>query len=122
MIAVLCLMVTTVYAEYSLKSQSEIIGVWDVQAESPKLDGVKRALETEWEFKQDGTFIGKSKDFRAAQGVLTSQLKYSVENGKIRKQLRPGSSKYEECSVIEKEGADMILKCRNLYFFLTKKQ
>ncbi len=116
-----CLMVFSVFAEYPLKDNSEIIGVWKMEAESPALDGVKRKLEAEWEFKQDGTFIGRSKDFRAS-GALTSKLNYAVEDGKIIKQLRPGSSKNEACTVIEKEGMKMILKCRTLYFFLTKQQ
>ena len=120
MIAVACLMVSTVYAEYLLKDNSEIVGVWDVVAEAPSLDGVKRELDSIWEFKKNGALISKSKDYRAGSGTLSSKLKYRVENGKVMKEIRPG--KYESCTVIEKEGTDMILKCRNLYFFLTKQQ
>jgi hypothetical protein len=47
-------------------------------------------------------------------------IKYSVENGEIKKQTTPGREKYESCKVVEKEGSKMILKCTYLYFFLTK--
>lgn len=109
---------TTVRAEYLLQDETEIIGTWKVNYESPKLDGVKRELQTTWQFDKGGVMTSKSKDYRASKGALTSQLKYSVKDGKILKETRPG--KYEECVVTEKEGNDMVVRCRNLYFFLTK--
>jgi hypothetical protein len=47
-------------------------------------------------------------------------IKYAIENGDIKKQTKPGQEKYESCSVVEKEGSKMILKCSFLYYFLTK--
>jgi hypothetical protein len=48
-------------------------------------------------------------------------IKYSVENGVIKKQVTPGREKYEDCSVLEMEGSNMILKCKGLFFFMTRK-
>ena len=118
LIFTLCLPISTVSAEYALENNSEILGLWTVDAESPKLNGFKRALNQEWEFKQNGEIVSTSIDTRANSSISVT-LKYWVENGKIRKETRPG--KTEICTVVEKEGPGMILYCRNLYFFLTKK-
>lgn len=106
------------YAEYPLADNSEIVGVWTVDAESPKLDGPKTSLEQRWEFKTDGVIVSTSTDPRASSSFPVN-LKYWVEDGKIKKEIRPG--KTEMCTVVEKEGPKMTLYCRNLYFFLTKK-
>lgn len=108
--------VSSISAEYVLSDNSEILGVWSVDAEAPKLDGPKRLLQQDWEFKRDGTLKSIAKDFRGNADV---KLKYQIENGKIIKEIRPG--KNETCTVTEKEGNTMVLHCRNLYFFLTKK-
>jgi exopolysaccharide biosynthesis protein len=48
-------------------------------------------------------------------------LNYSIENGKLVKQAAPGRSKMEACEAVEKNGNQMVLKCTNIYFFMTKK-
>ena len=47
-------------------------------------------------------------------------IKYAVENGAIKKQTKLGQEKYESCSVVEKDGSKMILKCQFMYYFLAK--
>ncbi len=104
-----------VLAEYTLEDNSEIVGVWTVDAESPSLDSPKRSLNQEWEFKKNGAIVSTSTDPRAKASFPVT-LKYWVEDGKIKKEIRPG--KTEMCTVVEKEGPGMTLYCRNLYFFL----
>ena len=50
------------HAEVSLKDNSEILGKWKVTAESSKLDGEKKPLIVEWDFKSDGTLETKATD------------------------------------------------------------
>lgn len=111
----------TANAEILLKDNSEILGKWNLYAESPKLDGEKKALSIEWDFKSDGMLNTKSIDTFGRTKTFEVALKYSVEDGAIKKQATPGREKYESCKVVEKSGSDMILKCTYLYFFLTKK-
>jgi hypothetical protein len=108
-------------ADVSLKDKSEILGKWNLYAEAIKLDGEKKEITVEWDFKDDGTLqttatdsVGRTSEFKAA-------LKYSVEDGVLKKQTTPGREKYESCRVVEKDGANMVLKCKYLFFFLTKK-
>ncbi|MDO9169647.1 MAG: hypothetical protein Q7U18_11270 [Methylobacter sp.] len=108
-------------AEVVLKDSSEILGEWNLYAEAAKLDGEKKAVKIEWEFKKDGTLQTTSTDSVGRTKEMKIAIKYSVENGEIKKQTTPGREKYESCKVVEKEGSNMILKCTYLYFFLTKK-
>ncbi|WP_432741639.1 hypothetical protein ABXJ76_15265 [Methylobacter sp. G7] len=108
-------------AEVALKDSSEILGEWNLYAEAAKLDGEQKAVKIEWEFKKDGTLQTTSTDSVGRTKEMKIAIKYSVENGEIKKQTTPGREKYESCKVVEKEGSNMILKCTYLYFFLTKK-
>jgi len=104
-------------------TQSDILGSWSVDKESINLDGSSyKKLETTWIFKNDGTMVGISVDSQAHArvGKFRAVLKYRMEDGKLIKQASPGRSKEETCIAIEKEGPKMILKCRNIYFFMTK--
>lgn len=112
---------TFAYADVALKDNSEIVGHWSVVAESLKLDGEKKFIKSSWEFKNDGTLISVSTDSLGRTKEMTVTVKYTVEDGVIKKQLSPGREKYESCSVAQKEGSDMVLKCTNLFLFLTKK-
>ncbi len=107
-------------ADVQLKDKSEILGKWNLYAEATKLDGEQQAVRTEWEFKADGALLTTSTDPRGRTKEMKIAIKYSVENGAIKKQTTPGREKYESCKVVEKEGSKMILKCTYLYFFLTK--
>ncbi|CCE22218.1 hypothetical protein [Methylotuvimicrobium alcaliphilum] len=115
------LLAFAVNAEVLLKDQSEILGKWNLYAEAAKLEGEKKDLSIEWDFKSDGVLNTKSIDTFGRTKTFEVALKYSVEDGMIRKQSTPGREKYESCKVIEKSGSDMILKCTYLFFFLTKK-
>ena len=107
-------------AEVALKDNSEILGKWNLYAESPKLDGEKKNVTVEWDFKADGVLQTTATDSVGRTKEMKIAIKYSVENGEIKKQTVPGREKYESCKVVEKEGSKMILKCTYLYFFLTK--
>jgi len=108
-------------ADVALKDNSEILGKWNLYAEAAKLDGEKKALTVEWDFKEDGTLQTTSTDSVGRTSEFKVALKYSVANGVIKKQATPGREKYESCRVVEKDGSKMVLKCTYLYFFLTKK-
>jgi len=110
----------TVFAEVTLKNESEILGKWKLYAEAAKLDGEKKSLISEWEFRPDGILQTTATDTRGRTKEMIIDLKYSVENGDIKKQTSPGREKYESCNVIEKNSSGMVLKCLYLYYFLTK--
>ncbi len=109
------------HADVALKDNSEILGKWSVNAEALKIDGEKKTIVSSWEFKNDGTLQSVSTDSLGRTKEMTVSVKYTVEEGVIKKQLSPGREKYESCSVAQKEGTSMILKCTNLFLFLTKK-
>lgn len=108
------------HADVVLKDKSEILGKWKVTAEAAKLDGEKKNVIVEWEFQSDGVLQTIATDAGGRTNEMHIPVKYSVENGVIKKQVSPGREKFEDCKVIEKNGAEMILKCPFLYFFLTK--
>ncbi|OAI21561.1 hypothetical protein A1359_19250 [Methylomonas lenta] len=108
-------------AEVKLEDNSKILGKWVVTAEALGLDREKKALHVTWEFQKDGTLVTTGEDARSGIGSMNIPIKYSVADGVIKKQTAPGREKYEECAVVEIEGNDMILKCKFLYFFLTRK-
>lgn len=109
------------HADVMLKDNSEILGHWVVNAESLKIDGEKKLIKSAWNFKNDGTLTAVSTDSLGRTSEMTVVVKYSIEDGVIKKQLSPGREKYETCAVVQKEGTDMVLKCTNLFLFLTKK-
>ena len=108
------------HAEVALNDNSEILGKWNVYAEATKLDGEKKAIMVEWDFKADGTLQTKATDSRGRTKEMKIAIKYAVENGEIKKQTKPGQEKYETCKVVEKEASNMVLKCQFLYYFLSK--
>ncbi len=108
------------HADVVLKDKSEILGKWKVTAEAAKLDGEKKNVIVEWEFQSDGVLQTIATDAGGRTNEMHIPVKYSVENGVIKKQVSPGREKFEDCKVIEKNGSEMILKCPFLYFFLTK--
>ena len=107
-------------ADVQLKDNTEILGKWNLHDEAVSLTSPKKAVTQEWEFKEDGTLISSASDVAGRISALKIALKYSIENGEIKKQSAPGREKYESCKVIEKEGSNMIFKCA-YFFFLTKK-
>ena len=107
-------------ADVELKSNSEILGKWKLYAEATKLDGEQKTVTIEWDFKDNGVLKQTATDSVGRTKEMKIDIKYVVENGDIKKQTKPGQEKYESCSVVEKEGSKMILKCPFLYYFLTK--
>jgi hypothetical protein len=110
----------SVNAEVALKDASEISGKWKLYAEAAKLDGEKKLVIVEWEFKPDGVLKTTATDAGGRTKEMIIDLKYSVENGSIKKQASPGREKYETCHVVEKDNNGMVIKCLYLYYFLTK--
>ncbi|MGY6274357.1 lipocalin family protein [Methylomonas sp. MgM2] len=112
------------FSEEIQLSQADLLGTWQIDKESVNRDGSDaRGLNTQWTFRQDGTMEGVSQesDAHARVDSLRAVLNYSVENGKLIKQAAPGRSKMETCAAVEKEGNKMVLQCRSVYFFMTKK-
>lgn len=105
-------------------TEADLLGAWQVDSESINADGSNaKALSTVWTFQKDGRMEGYSTDSNqhARISELRSSLQYSLEDGKIVKQVSPGRSKMETCIAVAKEGAKMTLQCNRLYFFMTKK-
>ena len=107
-------------ADVALKNASDILGRWKLTAEATKIDGEKKAVQVEWDFKDDGVLQTTATDSVGRTKEMKIAVKYAVENGVIKKQTKLGQEKYESCKVIEKEGANMVLKCTFLFYFLTK--
>ena len=104
-------------------TESDILGSWQIEKESINRDGSgSKALNTVWTFNNDGTMVGESIDSQRHARVEKFRivLKYRIENGKLIKQV-PGRSKEETCIAEEKDDSNMLLKCKNIYFFMTKK-
>ncbi|MEF3077267.1 hypothetical protein V2P20_19730 [Methylobacter sp. Wu1] len=108
-------------ADVQLKNKSEILGKWDLYAEAIKLNGEKKKITVEWDFKEDGTLETTATDSVGRTPEFKANLKYFVEDGVLKKQSTPGREKYESCKVVEKDNSNMVLKCTYLFFFLTKK-
>lgn len=121
MILIAVFFASTSSAEVLLKDNTEILGSWSLYAEAAKLEGEKKKLDVQWDFKKDGVLQTKAIDSFGRTKSFEVTLKYSIEDGNIKKQSVPGREKYETCKVIEKSDSDMILKCTYLFFFLTKK-
>lgn len=107
-------------AEVKLEDNSKLLGKWQVTHEAIALDREKKALHVTWEFQKDGTLITTGEDARSGVGQMNIPIKYSVTDGVIRKQIMPGREKYEDCKVVELSDKDMTLKCKFLYFFMTR--
>ena len=107
-------------AEVDLKDNSEILGRWKLYAEAAKLDGEKKPVQVEWDFKENGVLQTTATDSVGRTKEMKIAIKYFVENGEIKKQTKLGQEKYESCKVVEKEGSNMTLKCTFLFYFLTK--
>ncbi|MGR9037574.1 MAG: hypothetical protein ACU83O_13470 [Gammaproteobacteria bacterium] len=108
-------------AEIKLKDNSEILGKWKLTAEAAKLDGEKKNVDIEWDFTNDGILHTKATDTLGRTKEMNIEVKYYVEDGAIFKEVSPGRGKYESCTVVDKNDANMTIKCTFLYFFLTKK-
>lgn len=80
----------------------------------------EKKVIVEWDFKPGGVLETTATDAGGRTLEMHIPIKYSVENGIIKKQVSPGREKFEDCKVVEKNGSEMIIKCQFLYFFLTK--
>jgi len=107
-------------AEVKLEDNSKILGKWRVTHEALALDREKKTLHVTWEFQKDGTLVTTGEDARSGIGEMNIPIKYSVVDGVIKKQTSPGREKYEDCAVVELSDKDMTLKCKFLYFFMTR--
>lgn len=121
-IAVLAMSASLVQAAENfikLESEESILGKWKLYAEAPALHKEKKSVNIDWIFKKGGVLQTSATDSRAT-GSMAINVKYSIEDGAIRKQISPGREKYETCNVISLEEKEMVLKCKYLYFFLKK--
>lgn len=102
-----------------LEDESKILGKWKLHAESAALHKEKKQVDNVWDFRKGGILAAVSKDKRMTS-TNEVKVKYSIENGIIKKQSQPGREKYENCKVVKLEGKDMTLHCKYLYYFFTK--
>lgn len=108
-------------------NQSDILGGWNVnwEANNPKGDGaiILSAIKTTWVFNADGLMTNSSVNSNPGAVVsnFSATLKYRIEEGKLIKQVAPGRSTEDSCTVVEMNGSDLLLKCRFRYYSLTKK-
>ncbi len=103
-----------------LEDNSTILGKWKVTAEAPARHKTKTPLNIHWEFKPDGTLFTTAKDARNRTGSMSITVNYSIEDGVIKKQMKPGSEKTETCKVVDQDKKSMVLHCKYLYFFLER--
>lgn len=108
-------------AEIKLQDNSKILGKWRVTGEALAIDKERKALNVSWEFQRDGTLMTVAEDSLGRTKEMDIAIKYRVEDGVIKKQSAPGREKYEDCAVIELDDKDMVLRCRSLFFFMTRK-
>jgi uncharacterized protein (TIGR03066 family) len=108
-------------ADFKLQDNSKLLGKWQVTAEALALDREKKPLHVTWEFQKDGTLMTTGEDARSGIGEVNIPIKYSVADGVIKKQITPGREKYEDCAVVEMDGKEMVLKCKFLFLFMTRK-
>jgi hypothetical protein len=125
----LLLLLTTVFITTSanakektipLEDSSKILGKWNLNYEAAALHKEKKKVNITWDFKKDGILNTAATDTRSRTGAMSINVKYSIEDGAIKKQSSPGREKYEMCRVVKLEDKDMVLHCQYLYFFLTR--
>lgn len=78
-------------------------------------------VQNEWNFRDNGILTSSVFDPKL-DGIKSVDVKYSIEDGAIKKQIQPGREPLETCLVVKLEDDDMILHCKYLYYFLTRKQ
>lgn len=98
-------------------TQKDIIGTWKVWAESHGKGKEKKNVSNTWEFNAAGVLRAISKDIRTE--TLDYSTTYKVENGVLSKEKMGRPGKYDHCN-IDLKGAEMVLECGNMYYFLTK--
>jgi len=103
-----------------LEDNSTILGKWKVTAEAAAMHKTKTPLNIRWHFKNNGMLLTEATDTRNRTGAMSINVKYSIENGVIKKQSNPGREKYEMCSVVDQAEKSMTLHCKYLYFFLER--
>ncbi len=103
-----------------LEDNSILLGHWSLYAETAALHKTKKMVQNEWIFKEDGTLTSIAFDPRL-DGKKAVNVKYSVENGVLKKQVQPGREKYETCKVVKLDDDNMTLHCRFLYYLLKRK-
>ena len=116
------LFTSSAYAEKTIKLEdnSAILGEWKLYAETPQLHLEKKMVQNEWNFRDNGILTSTAYDPRL-DGKKAVDVKYSIEDGVIKKQIQPGRDKVENCKVIKLEGDDMTLHCKYLYYLLKRK-
>jgi len=116
------LFASSAYAEKTipLEDNSLILGEWKLYAETPQLHLEKKMVKNEWNFRDNGILTSTAYDPRL-DGKKSVNVKYSVEDGVIKKQMQPGREKTENCKVVKLEGDDMVLHCKYLYYLLKRK-
>ncbi|MGH8558390.1 MAG: hypothetical protein ACRESZ_13190 [Methylococcales bacterium] len=109
-------------AEVALKSNADVIGVWNLDGSAKDLNEERRPAELTWEFKADGTFSISGYDKRLSGGNFSVSSSYEVKDGKIVADVVGLPGRKTTYTVIEKEANSMIIKQGiGEYMFFTKK-
>jgi len=105
----------------TLEDNSQVLGKWKIYAESPtKKKRDRKEVNIQWDFKNNGIIHAIATDTRGRTGQTSINIKYSIKNGMINKQLTPGSQRMEDCKVTKLDDNDMTLHCKFLYFYMKK--
>ncbi len=103
-----------------LDDNSTILGKWKLTAEAAAKHKTKTPLNIIWEFQKNGILNTQATDTRNRTGAMNINVKYSVKDGAIEKQFRPGTEKYETCHVTDFDNTSMVLHCKFLYYFMER--
>lgn len=103
-----------------LDDNSTILGTWKLTAEAAAKHKTKTPLNITWEFQKNGVLNTTATDARNRTGAMNINVKYSVKDGAIEKQFKPGIEKYETCRVTDFDNTSMVLHCKFLYYFMEK--
>ncbi|NOQ14883.1 MAG: hypothetical protein GQ583_10470 [Methyloprofundus sp.] len=102
-----------------LEDNSLILGEWKLYAETPQLHLEKKMVQNKWNFRNNGILTSTAFDPRL-DGIKAVDVKYSVEEGVIKKQIQPGRDKIENCKVVKLDDNDMTLHCKYLYYLFKR--
>ena len=102
-----------------LEDNSQILGKWNMTLETPALHKKGKKVSNTWEFRNNGILAAVAHDPRLG-AKKEVKVKYSVEDGVIKKQRQPGREKYENCKVIKLDEKDMTLHCQFNYYLFTR--
>ncbi len=117
----LCLSVSSLFADVSLKSKDEIQGAWKLDHTQKNADSKEvNKREDTWDFKDGKVTISHIP--REGTYYDQSPVNYDIEEGKLKIGILGRSDKFDIFSLVEKNEKNMTLKGKfgDLYYFNKK--